>query len=97
MSDKYKLLRNNINKVISEISKPIFSEVYNTINSEIESLCDNGIISFENDYSLTSFALECRTKEIFRNMKFDIIKEERVLKILSLPLTRNLILNSPSY
>lgn len=74
MSDKYKLLRNNINKVISEISKPIFSEIYNTINSEIESLCDNGIISFENDYRLTGFALECRTKEIFRNMKFDIHK-----------------------
>ena len=72
MTDKYKLLCEAIEGSIKKIRKPQLAEVWKATKRQIERLCEEGFISFGNDYALTSFGLECRVKQVFQSMKFDI-------------------------
>jgi len=73
MSDKYNFLREAIRHEVRKIQSPCFDEVLKILNMEIECLCREGLISFGSDYSLSGFGLECRVKEIFEKMGFEII------------------------
>jgi len=73
MADKYSSLREVIRSEVRKIDSPFFDEVIKTINTEIECLYIEGIISFGNDYLLSGFGLECRVKDIFKKMGFEII------------------------
>lgn len=72
MVDKYESLRKSLRSELERIDTPLFPEVTQTINTELEGLCTDGVIAFGNDYSLSGFALECRVKEIFRKMGFEV-------------------------
>ena len=74
MTEKYNSFRQAINRSIRTIDSPLFGEIKKIFNSEIASLCEEGIVIFEKDYTLTGFALECRVKNIFKMLEFDIHK-----------------------
>jgi hypothetical protein len=73
MEDKYNSLAEVTRSEVRKIKSPLFDEVMKTINAEIEFLCEEGFICFGSDYSLSGFPLECRVKEIFKKMGFEIV------------------------
>lgn len=72
MTDQYSELRRAIRRAIEGIKRPLFSEIHKTFKSEVASLCNDGLVNFGHDYALTDFGLECRVKEIFQRMGFQI-------------------------
>ena len=74
MADKYNLFRKSITKSLKTIESPLFGEIYRIFESQIASLCEEGILVFEKDHTLTGFALECRIKNIFKELNFEIDK-----------------------
>ncbi len=72
MIDKYKLLREAIEGSIKKIDKPQLTEVDKATRGQIWRLCEEGFISLGNDHALTGFGLECRVKQVFESMKFDV-------------------------
>jgi len=80
MTDKYNPFRKSINKSLKAIETPLFGEIYGIFKSEIASLCEEGIIVFGKDYTLSGFALECRVKNIFKELSFEIDKGREVME-----------------
>lgn len=74
MDDIYYNLRNAIKTVIGTTEKPLLHKLMQNVRSELENLCEQGVISFGPDHSLTGLDLECRVKEIFKEADFDIIR-----------------------
>jgi len=74
MTDKYNSFRQSINKSIRNIDSPLFGEINKIFETEMASLCEEGTLNLGNDHSLTGFALECRVKNIFKELDFEIHK-----------------------
>ena len=74
MADKYESLRKCLRSELERVDGPLFPDVIQAINSELECLCSDGVIGFGNDYSLSGFPLEWRVREIFRTMGFEAIR-----------------------
>lgn len=72
MTDKYKLLREAIEDSIRKTDKPQLTEVDKATREQIWRLCEEGFINLGNEHALTSFGLECRVKQVFESMKFDV-------------------------
>ena len=74
MADKYESLRKCLRTELELVDDPLFPEVSQAINSELECLCSEGIIGFGDDYSLSGLPLEWRVREIFRGMGFEVMR-----------------------
>jgi len=72
MSDIYETLRHAIKAVIGQTEKPLLHKIMQAVNSELECLCGEGAITVGPDYSLTGLGLECRVKELFQKVGFEI-------------------------
>ena len=74
MAQKLHHLRNTLAQELKKLRKSDFTKVHSTIMSELTNLTREGVLIFNNDFSLKSEALEYRVEQLFWMMNFEVIR-----------------------
>jgi len=72
MPGKYDSFKKAILNSLTKIDAPFFGDIYRVFKTEVARLCEEGLVAFENDYTLSGFGLECRVKNLFKELNFEI-------------------------